>query len=153
MSIEHVQLRDYSTVYDVADRLAIHPESVRRLIRNGTLAGKKFGTQWLIQSAYLELFAHTYVRAPGRKPAARSDKPATAATIYRAGIITIYAPQSPDDRPVNKNRCRAACRLPVVEANHQCGRFANRRLVIDGHSYAICWQHAAIHQAAQREAA
>ncbi|HVO43588.1 MAG TPA: helix-turn-helix domain-containing protein, partial [Aggregatilineales bacterium] len=60
-------LDDYVTVPDVAKRLAIHPESVRRLIRQGKLPAKKFGQSWLVQRDVLEQFANGYDRRPGNK--------------------------------------------------------------------------------------
>jgi excisionase family DNA binding protein len=37
---------DYVTVADAAKRLNIHPESVRRLIRNGKLPARKFANHY-----------------------------------------------------------------------------------------------------------
>jgi excisionase family DNA binding protein len=58
---------DYVTVQDVADRLNIHPESVRRLIRNKKLIARKFGNTWLVKRDNLEQFASNYDPRPGKK--------------------------------------------------------------------------------------
>ncbi len=61
------QLEDYVTVADAAERLGIHPESVRRLIRANRLPAKKFANSWLIERDVLEQFAVGYDRRPGNK--------------------------------------------------------------------------------------
>ncbi len=58
---------DHVTVAGAAERLGIHPESVRRLIRQGKLPAKKFGHTWLIPRDLLEQFASGYDRRPGNK--------------------------------------------------------------------------------------
>jgi excisionase family DNA binding protein len=58
---------DYMTVSDAAERLGIHPESVRRLIRMGRLPAKKFANSWLIERDVLEQFATGYDRRPGNR--------------------------------------------------------------------------------------
>ena len=61
------QFDDYATVQDAAERLGIHPESVRRLIRLNRLPAKKFANSWLIARDVLEQFATGYDRRPGNK--------------------------------------------------------------------------------------
>ncbi len=61
------RLENYVTVPDAAERLGIHPESVRRLIRLGRLPAKKFNHAWLIEHDVLEQFAAGYDRRPGNK--------------------------------------------------------------------------------------
>jgi len=58
---------DYVTIADAAERLGIHPESVRRLVRKGQLPAKKFAHSWLIERDVLEQFAVGYDRRPGNK--------------------------------------------------------------------------------------
>jgi excisionase family DNA binding protein len=60
-------LDDYVTVAEAAERLGIHPESVRRLIRTQQLPAKKFLKAWLIERDVLEQFAQGYHRRPGNK--------------------------------------------------------------------------------------
>ena len=54
-------------VEEAAERLGIHPESVRRLIRLERLPAKKFAASWLIARDVLEQFATGYDRRPGNK--------------------------------------------------------------------------------------
>ena len=60
-------LEQYTGVDDVSKRLKIHPESVRRLIRQGKLPAIKFGNKWLVERATLEQFASHYDPRPGNK--------------------------------------------------------------------------------------
>ena len=60
-------LEQYAGVDDASKRLKIHPESVRRLIRQGKLPAIKFGNKWLIERATLEQFASHYDPRPGNK--------------------------------------------------------------------------------------
>ena len=61
-------LRDYMTVDEIADRLGIHPESVRRLLRQRQIRGVKLGNNWLVPRHQLETYAVTYHNMPGRRP-------------------------------------------------------------------------------------
>lgn len=60
-------LTQYAGVQEVSDRLNIHPESVRRLIRQGKLPAIKFGNKWLVEKAVLEQYASRYDPRPGNK--------------------------------------------------------------------------------------
>ncbi len=60
-------LDNYVGVDEVAERLNIHPESVRRLIRQGKLPAIKFGNKWLVERATLEQYASHYDPRPGNK--------------------------------------------------------------------------------------
>ena len=60
-------LERYAGVKEIADRLNIHPESVRRLIRQGKLPAIKFGNKWLVEKATLEQYASRYDPRPGNK--------------------------------------------------------------------------------------
>ena len=60
-------LDNYVGVNEVAERLNIHPESVRRLIRQGKLPAIKFGNKWLVERATLEQYASHYDPRPGNK--------------------------------------------------------------------------------------
>lgn len=58
----------YADVLEASDRLDIHPESARRLVREGRIPGAfKFGNKWLIERNKLEQFALTYSGRPGPK--------------------------------------------------------------------------------------
>jgi excisionase family DNA binding protein len=54
-------------ILEAGQRLNIHPESVRRLIRQGRLPAYKFANKWLIERDVLEQFAQTYDGRPGAK--------------------------------------------------------------------------------------
>ena len=60
-------LEQYAGVDEASQRLKIHPESVRRLIRQGKLPAIKFGNKWLVERATLEQFASHYDPRPGNK--------------------------------------------------------------------------------------
>lgn len=60
-------LENYADVDDISRRLGIHPESVRRLIRDGKLPAIKFGNKWLVEKSVLEQFASGYDGRPGNK--------------------------------------------------------------------------------------
>jgi excisionase family DNA binding protein len=58
-------LENYATVSDVAERLNIHPESVRRLIKQGKIpAIKIFNRRWLVERHILEQYAAHYDTRP-----------------------------------------------------------------------------------------
>jgi len=61
-------LADVVGVDEVADALGIHPESVRRLIREGRLNARKLGNKWLVSRAYLAGYAGTYRSETGNRP-------------------------------------------------------------------------------------
>lgn len=61
-------MRDYATVDEVADELDIHPESVRRLIRQGRMQARKLGNQWLVSRLYLAGYAAVYRNEMGNRP-------------------------------------------------------------------------------------
>jgi len=58
---------NYVDVLEAGRRLNIHPESVRRLIRQGKIPGIKFANKWLIRKDELEQFAQAYNPRSGRK--------------------------------------------------------------------------------------
>lgn len=60
-------LENYLGVDETAARLRIHPESVRRLIRQGKLPAIKFGNKWLVERATLDQYASRYDPRPGNK--------------------------------------------------------------------------------------
>ena len=66
MSKDELQEK-YADVAEVAKRLRIHPESVRRLIRQGKLPAIKFGNKWLVDKVVLEQYANRYDPRPGNK--------------------------------------------------------------------------------------
>ena len=63
---------DVVSASDAAVRLGVHPETVKRLCRQGALPASKFGRSWLIRRTDLERFAESYRGAPGRPRKAAS---------------------------------------------------------------------------------
>jgi excisionase family DNA binding protein len=57
----------YVGIIEAGARLTIHPDSVRRLIKQGDIPAVKFSGKWLIRKDQLEQFARTYDPRPGRK--------------------------------------------------------------------------------------
>jgi excisionase family DNA binding protein len=55
---------NYFTVIEASRRLKVHPETVKRLCRQGDLPAVKFRNTWLISRDTLDSFAGTY--NPGR---------------------------------------------------------------------------------------
>jgi len=53
-------LDNYLTVIEAARRLGVHPETVKRLCRQGDIPATKIHNTWLIHQERLELFAGTY---------------------------------------------------------------------------------------------
>jgi excisionase family DNA binding protein len=51
---------EFLTVEEVAERLKVHPESVRDWLRAGKLKGLKAGRQWRIQESALNAFLHQH---------------------------------------------------------------------------------------------
>lgn len=62
-----VNLEGYITVTAAARQLGIHEESLRRLLRMGSLPGEKIGGQWFITKEQLALFAATYNARTGKR--------------------------------------------------------------------------------------
>ena len=57
---------NYVDVIEASRILDVHPETVKRLIREGKLAATKFGNKWIIERDRLRVFANTYDRSRGR---------------------------------------------------------------------------------------
>lgn len=60
-------LEDYFTANEAARRLKIHPETVKRLCRQGDLPADKLHNTWLIRQEVLDVFAGTYDPRRGPK--------------------------------------------------------------------------------------
>jgi excisionase family DNA binding protein len=60
---------NYLTVIEVGRRLKVHPETVKRLCRQGDLPATKIHNTWLINKDTLDNFAGTYDRrrGPGKR--------------------------------------------------------------------------------------
>ena len=59
-------LDHYLNVIEAAEILNIHPGTVKRLCREGKLAGEKVHNGWLIHNDILEAFAKSYNGHKGR---------------------------------------------------------------------------------------
>lgn len=62
---------NYLDLVEAARVLGIHPQSLRRLIKNGKVPAKLFAGKYLIERDKLEMFKSNYDPRPGRKPIRR----------------------------------------------------------------------------------
>ena len=62
---------DYLDLVEAARVLGIHPQSLRRLIKQKKVPAVLFGGKYLIERDKLEMFKANYDRRPGRKPIRR----------------------------------------------------------------------------------
>jgi len=60
-------LEEYFNVVEAGQRLKIHPETVKRLCRQGDLAATKIHNTWLISKDILDNFAGTYIPKRGAR--------------------------------------------------------------------------------------
>jgi len=58
---------NYFNVIEVGRRLKIHPETVKRLCRQGDLPAVKIHNTWLISADILDNFAGTYIPKRGAR--------------------------------------------------------------------------------------
>ncbi len=59
-------LESYVTVIGASTILDVHPETVRRLIREGKWTATKFGNKWIMEYDRLQVFANAYDGRRGR---------------------------------------------------------------------------------------
>ena len=59
-------LEDYIDVIEASKILDVHPETVKRLIREGKLTATKFGNKWIMELDRFQVFANTYDGRRGR---------------------------------------------------------------------------------------
>lgn len=59
-------LENYIDVTEASRILKVHPETVKRLIRDGKLSATKFGNKWIMDRDHLRSFASTYDGSSGR---------------------------------------------------------------------------------------
>ena len=60
-------LDNYFNVIEASRRLGIHPETVKRLCRQGDLPAVKIHNTWLITKDVLDNFAGTYIPKRGAR--------------------------------------------------------------------------------------
>ena len=56
----------YLDVVEASKILEVHPETVKRLIREGKLTATKFGNKWIMERDRLQVFDNTYDGRRGR---------------------------------------------------------------------------------------
>ena len=59
-------LENYIDVIEASRILGVHPETVKRLIREGKLPATKFGNKWIMERSRLQVFANAYDGSRGR---------------------------------------------------------------------------------------
>ena len=59
---------NYLDLVEAARFLAIHPQSLRRLIKQGKVPAVLFAGKYLVERDKLEMFKANYDPRPGRKP-------------------------------------------------------------------------------------
>ncbi len=62
---------DYLDLLEAARDLGIHPQSLRRLIKQKKVPAIMFAGKYLIRKDQLQMFKATYDPRPGRKPVRR----------------------------------------------------------------------------------
>ncbi|MSQ42436.1 MAG: DNA-binding protein [Dehalococcoidia bacterium] len=62
---------DYLDLVEAARELGIHPQSLRRLIKQGRVPATLFAGKYLIERDKLDMFKSSYDPRPGRKPIRR----------------------------------------------------------------------------------
>ena len=60
-------LENYATAIEAARQLHVHPETVKRLCRQGDLQAEKLHNTWLIHREILDAFSLTYDPRPGSR--------------------------------------------------------------------------------------
>ena len=59
-------LENYVDVIEASKILGIHPETVKRLIREGKSTATKFGNKWIMEYDRVRILANTYDGRRGR---------------------------------------------------------------------------------------
>ena len=70
-SVPDSPFRDYLDLVEAARELGIHPQSLRRLIKQRRVPAVLFAGKYLIERDKLEMFKSNYDPRPGRKPIRR----------------------------------------------------------------------------------
>ena len=76
-------LPEYATVQEAADYLGIHPESVRRLLRQGKLPGIDLGKQLVIKWPHLEALKQRGYDGRVGRPSHKDKKPGETNVRFR----------------------------------------------------------------------
>lgn len=62
-----IMMENYVSVREACQRLGVHEETIRRLVRSGSLKADKIGNQWFISREDLGVFSATYDPRTGRR--------------------------------------------------------------------------------------
>jgi excisionase family DNA binding protein len=71
MQVNDSPFDDYLDLVEAARELGIHPQSLRRLIKQERVPATMFAGKYLIERDKLEMFKANYDPRPGRKPIRR----------------------------------------------------------------------------------
>jgi excisionase family DNA binding protein len=69
-----LDLSAYVTVSEAAEELSVHPETVRRLLRQDRLPGSKAGNTWFIAKGDLSHFKASYDPRTGPKTTGEEEQ-------------------------------------------------------------------------------
>ncbi len=83
------EFEDYVNVIEAADALRLHPETVKRLCRQGDISAIKIHNTWLIRKDELASFSSSY--APRRGPGSRFRRLQEEAERYLPRQLKLYA--------------------------------------------------------------
>jgi excisionase family DNA binding protein len=67
MATNQIIFDQYLDLIEAARELGIHPQSLRRLIKQNQVPAQQFAGKYLIERNALEMFKATYDPRPGRK--------------------------------------------------------------------------------------
>lgn len=74
-TVTNLELLEFWTAEQVAQKLQLHPRTVRRLLTSGELPGKRVGgREWRVSAAALRAYIETPAPAPAKSAAVRSKK-------------------------------------------------------------------------------
>ena len=71
LRVPDTPFQDYLDLVEAAGELGIHPQSLRRLIKQKRVPAVIFAGKYLIERDKLEMFKANYDPRPGRKPIRR----------------------------------------------------------------------------------
>ena len=83
---------DYLDLVEAAGELGIHPQSLRRLIKQKRVPAVLFAGKYLIERDKLEMFKANYDPRPGRKP---HPPPALAEAVPAATYVDARCARAP----------------------------------------------------------
>ncbi len=84
----------FLTVEQVADRLQLHPDSVRRQLKRGTMRGIKRGTRWRVPESAVEESTPPELQ---RVYTRRDSLIGAVAEVEEPDLTALFAPPTPAD--------------------------------------------------------